>query len=340
MHTNTLYRVAKPVHAPSLLLGLAILLGAGPLASAQTPACVQRGDLDLTYCDANRDLLADAPAKGLQPSKIVIAITATEDAGAARKTYSPLMDHLASCLKRDVEMYPPIKEGAVLEAQRNGTVHIGQYATGATMFAVNFAGAVPFAAKGKQAISRYDSYNLRLIVKADSPYRQPSDLKDKRIAHTSQSSNSGNLAPRALFPELGLRPDTDYKVEFSGSHEKSMVGVRLGLYDGAAVASDVLERLIAKGDMKATDFRTLYESDPFPPDVFTMSHNLDPKLQQQIRKCFSDFQFPDFVARQLEGNNRFYPVDYRKDWQIVRLIAKSAGRMPTAASYRELVTKR
>ena len=38
------------------------------------------------------------------------------------------------------------------------------------------------------------------------------DLKGKRIAHTSPSSNSGNLAPRALFPKIGLTPDTDYKV--------------------------------------------------------------------------------------------------------------------------------
>jgi phosphonate transport system substrate-binding protein len=337
---KNLKQVKQLAHANTLALAFVALYALAGQATAQSTACAQRGDLDAQYCDANRDLLADTPSKTVQPSKLVIGITATEDAGAARKTYGPLMDHLGTCLKKDIEMYPPVREGAVMEAQRNGIVHIGQYATGATLFAVNFAGAIPFAAKGKAALSRYDGYTLRLIVRADSPYKQVGDLKDKKIAHTTQSSNSGNLAPRALFPELGLRPEADYKVEFSGSHEKSMMGVRLGLYDAAAIASDVLERLIAKGEMKSTDFRSLYESDPFPPDMFSMSHNLDPKLQQQIRKCFSEFQFPDAVSRLLEGNNRFYPVDYRKDWQIVRLIAKSAGRMPTAASYKDLVNKK
>ena len=35
------------------------------------------------------------------------------------------------------------------------------------------------------------------------------------LAHTSPSSNSGNLAPKALFPEKGLKPGEDYPIGWS-----------------------------------------------------------------------------------------------------------------------------
>ncbi len=324
-------------HSPTVLVCL--LLVTGTALAQKQPACY-RGELDEPYCDADKDMLADAPKASLSPSKIVLGISSVEDAATARRTYSPLMDHLAVCLKKDVELYPPAREGAVMEAQRNGVVHIGQYATGSTMYAVNFAGGIPFAGKGRESAGRTDGYTLKLIVRADSLAKKPIDLKGKKVAHTSQSSNSGNLAPRALFPDLGLKPDTDYKVEFSGGHDKSIMGVKLGLYDAAAVASDVMERLIAKGDIKASDFHVVYESTPFPTDAFTMSHNLDSKLQVQIRKCFADFRFPEMMSKQLEGTNRFYPMDYSKDWEVVRVIAKASGNPPNKQGYEKILAKK
>lgn len=324
------------------LLRLAAVTFVGWLTAhgAFAATCENQGELDTLYCDANRDLVADTPRPGSNPKKIVLGISSVEDAYTARRTYAPLFDHLATCLKRDIEMYPPTREGLVLEAQRNSIVHIGQYATGGTMYAVNFAGAIPFAGKGRESAGRTDHYTLKLLVRADAPFKQPSDLKGKKIAHSTQSSNSGNLAPRALFPELGLKPDVDYKVEFSGAHDKSIVGVKVGLYDAAAVASDVLDRLIAKGDIKTTDFRVLYESDPFPTDAFAMSANLDAKLQNQIRNCFLEFKFPDTMSKQLEGTNRFYPLEYKRDWSVVRLIAKAAGNAPSKANYQKILDKK
>jgi phosphonate transport system substrate-binding protein len=310
------------------------------VANAHAQSCASRGELDALYCDKNGDLVADTPTATVNPSKLVLGISSVEDASTSRRTYSPLMDHLSVCLKKDIEMYPPVREGAVMDAQRTGVVHIGQYATGATMYAVNFAGGIVFAGKGREQAGRTDNYTLKLLVRADSAVKSPSELKGKRIAHTSASSNSGNLAPRALFPDLGLKPDVDYKVEFSGAHDKSIQGVKLGLYDGAAVASDVLERLIAKGEVKASDFKVVFESEPFPTDAFAMSHNLDLKLQGQIRKCFADFKFPEAMSRQLEGTNRFFPMDYKKDWSVVRQIAKASGNAVNAAGYQKILDKR
>jgi phosphonate transport system substrate-binding protein len=309
-----------------------------PLA-ADSAACPYRGDLDTAYCDADRNGVADLPPQNVLPKNLYISITSTEDANVARATYGDFIAHLGRCLKRGVFLFGSTKEAQAMEAMRTGQVHIAQFATGSTMFAVNFAGAVPFAAKGLISTGKIGTYSLLLLVKADSAYKKPTDLKGKRVAHTSASSNSGNLAPRALFPRLGLAPDTDYKVEYSGKHDNSVNGVLWGLYDGAAVASDVFERMVAKGEVKRESFRVIYQSDGFPNDQFSYAHDLEPKLAGEIKQCFYKYKWPENMIQSLEKNDAFFPVDYKTDWQLVRTIAEASGKKATKAAYQQLISK-
>ena len=104
---------------------------------------------------------------------------------------------------------------------RSGRLHFAAFSTGPTGFAVNLAGAVPFAAHGIE--SGVQGYRLLAVVKASSPYQKISELKGKKVAHTAPSSNSGHLAPQVLFPTEGLKPGADYKPLMSGGHDKSIL---------------------------------------------------------------------------------------------------------------------
>src|SRR6185436_10517547 len=99
-----------------------------------------------------------------------------------------------------------------------------------------------FAVKGNA--TELQGYRLIAVVKSTSPYYKLSDLKGRRVAHTSPASNSGNLAPHILFPPEGLRPGEDYRPLMSGSHDKSAMGVAVGDYDMAPLASDVFDRMV------------------------------------------------------------------------------------------------
>jgi phosphonate transport system substrate-binding protein len=44
------------------------------------------------------------------------------------------------------------------------------------------------------------------------------------------------------------------------------------------------------------------------------------------------------MSKQLEGNNRFYPVEYNRDWKLVRQIAKASGTRMDKAAYDKIVT--
>jgi phosphonate transport system substrate-binding protein len=286
------------------------------------------------YCDANKDLVADLPTdqkKWKNPSTIVFTYTPVEDPAVYENIFKPFTTHLAQCLDKKVVFYQVQSNAAEIEAMRSGRLHVGGFSTGPTAFAVNLAGAIPFAVKG--TAKEFQGYNLIVIVKASSPYQKLSDLKGKKVAHTAPSSNSGHLAPLALFPAEGLTPDKDYKVIFSGKHDQSVLGVNSGDYDAAAVASDVFHRMGVRGQVKEADFRVIYRSQKFPTSSFAYAHDLDPKLADKMLSCFYDYRFPAEMQKAFDGADRFFPINYKTSWEVVREVAKGSGQGFDKASY-------
>jgi phosphonate transport system substrate-binding protein len=313
---------------------LTLLLGAGMAAQAQAQSCANRGDLDQQYCDANKDLVADTPleaGKLKTPSTIVFTYTPVEDPAVYENIFKPFTTHLAACTARKVVFYQVQSNAAEIEAMRSGRLHVGGFSTGPTAFAVNIAGAVPFAVKGTE--KEFQGYHLIVVVKKESPFKTLADLKGKKVAHTAPSSNSGHMAPMALFPKQGLTPEKDYKILFSGKHDQSILGVKSGDYDAAPVASDVFHRMASRGQIKEDEFRILWTSEKFPTSSFAYAHDLEPKFRDQLLKCFYDYRFPAEMQKAFDGADRFVPVTYQKDWAVVRQVAESGGESFNRAGY-------
>jgi len=303
---------------------LAVLTVCPAAVSAQE--CAHRGILDPMYCDEDRDLVADPPkdsGKWKDPGTLIFTYTPVEDPAVYRDLFKPFMSYLEQATGKKVTYYTVHSNAAQIEAMRSGRLHVGGFSTGPTGFAVNLAGAVPIAVKGFP--DGLQGYNLILLVRADSSYQKPADLKGKKVAHTSPSSNSGNLAPRVLLPAQGLVPEKDYQVLFSGKHDQSVMGVLSGDYDAAPVASDVYERMVRRGTVKAEDFRIIYRSDVFPTSSFAYAHDLHPDLVRKIVGAFHTYRFPEEMKKAFDGADRFYPITYMKDWAVVRQIAEGTG---------------
>ncbi len=324
-----------------MLTGKSLIAAAGlalaslaPLPAQAQDTCSNRGQLDTNYCDEDRDLVADAPKdpkRWRDPSALIWAYTPVEDPAVYANIFKPFTDHLQACTGKRIVYFPVQSNSAQIEAMRSGRLHFAGFSTGPTGFAVNLAGAVPFAAKGVGTEVR--GYNLVAIVKASSPYRTLADLKGKKVAHTSPSSNSGNLAPRVLFPDQGLTPDTDYRPLMSGGHDKSVLGVASGDYDAAAVASDVFDRMVTRGTVKGDDFRVIYKSPVFPTSSFAHAHDLKPELASKVRECFFSFRFTPDMQKEFNGDDRFLPITYKDNWAVVRDVAEKSGTPYNKAAY-------
>jgi phosphonate transport system substrate-binding protein len=320
---------------------------AGCLASlalalpAVAQGCAQRGDLDARYCDNNGDLVADTPADAKQqqnPSTLIFSYTPVEDPAVYENVFADFMTHLSKTTGKRVRWYPAESYAAQVEAMRSGRLHIAGVATGPTPYAVNLAGFVPIVAM-ENADGGF-GYKLWLIVPKDSPIKAIADLKGKRVAHVAPSSNSGDLAPRALFKAQGIEPDKDYTVVYSGKHDNSIMGVVNRDYDAAPVASTVVERMAARKMFKEDDIRIVYESAPFPRTAFGVAHDLTPELQQKIKEAFISFDFKkSALAKEFKDVQKFGAIDYKEAWRDIRTIQKASGVSYNQDSLSKLGTK-
>ena len=306
-----------------LFFSIAFIVGMNGTASA---ACKNRGDLDTVFCDEDGDLLADTPKsadKWLDPATLIFSYTAVEDPSVYENVFSELMEHIAMKTGKKVKWYGPESYAAQVEAMRSGRLHISGFAAGATVYGVNLGGFHPQAMMGNKD-GTFRGYKLWLITYRDSDIYKVTDLKGRKIAHVTPSSNSGNQAPRALFKNMGVVPDVDYKVIYSGKHDNSIMGVVNKDYDAAPVASTVMQRMMERGIFEPSEVRIIWESDQFPGTSYGCAYNLAPKLQEKVREAFLTFDWTgsglakDFGKRA----DSFIPVDYIKHWKVIRTIQK------------------
>ena len=125
----------------------------------------------------------------------------------------------------------------------------------------------------------------------DSDIKTVQDLKGRKVAHVTPSSNSGNQAPRALFKDMGVVPDVDYKVIYSGKHDNSIMGVVNKDYDAAPVASTVMQRMVERGVFDQSAGAHHLEIGPIPGTSYGYIYNLHPTLQKQVEEAFLTFDW-------------------------------------------------
>ncbi len=237
MYINILLRRMTRACAASLFAAAFLFGISAPLSAAED--CSNRGDLDSRFCDADGDLVADTPtdaSKWLNPDTLIFSYTPVEDPSVYENVFTEFMAYLSKATGKKTKWYGAESYAAQVEAMRSGRLHVAGISTGPTVFGVNLAGYVPIAIMGKDD-GRF-GYKLQLITHKDTDIMKVSDLKGRNVAHVTPSSNSGNQAPRALFKSLGVEPDKDYEVKYSGKHDNLVIAAS-GDFDAAHLAEEI-----------------------------------------------------------------------------------------------------
>ena len=327
----------RAVRVLPLLVTLALVLVFQLAPAEAAEQCAHRGKLDVLYCDEDRDLIADAPKdpkKLVSPDTLIFAYVPVEDPAVYATTFSDLLRYIEKVTGKKTQYFGPQNYAAQIEAMRSGRLHITGFATGSVPFAVNLAGAVPFAVMGSEQGGA--GYHLIVITQAaNAKINSVADLKGKRVAHVSQTSNSGHQAPVYFFSKMGVVPGKDYEIRFTGKHDNSILGVVNGDYDAAAVAHTVLERMVNRGVVKKTDYKVVYTSPLFPVAGWSYAHDLDPKLAEKIKEAFATFKIEgSSLAKEWKPPRytRFVPVSYKKNWEAVVGIQEANGIVYTKDS--------
>ena len=311
---------------PAVIAALAGALALSSAASAQEDC--PRGTLDKAYCDRNGDLTADPPTdpkKLLNPSTLIFAYTPTEDPAVYQKAWDGFLKHLEKVTGKKVVFFPVQSNAAQYEAMRSGRLHVAGVNAGGNATAVNCAGFVPFTMMASPDNSF--GYEMEIIVPADSAIKKPTDLKGHKIAFTDATSNSGFKAPSAILKaDFNLEAKRDFEPVFSGKHDNSILGVVNKDYEAAAVANSVLNRMLDRKVFDPAKIRSIYKSETFPTTGYGTVYNLDPKLVENIKKAF--FEFPwegSALAAEFKKEGKFIPIEYKKDWAVLRKIDEATG---------------
>jgi phosphonate transport system substrate-binding protein len=312
--------------AATALAALAVALALSGAARAQEDC--PRGLLDKAYCDRNGDLVADTPTdakKLINPSTLIFSYTPVEDPAVYQKVWDGFIKNMEKVTGKKVMFFPVQSNAAQVEAMRSGRLHVAGVNAGGNALAVNCAGLVPFTMMAAKDNSF--GYEMEIIVPADSAIKKPEDIKGHKLGFSDATSNSGYKAPSAILKaDFNLEAKRDYEPAFSGKHDNTILGVVNKDYEAGAVANSVLNRMIERKVFDPAKIRSIYKSQTFPTTGYGYVYNLDPALVAKIKEAF--FSFPwegSALAAEFKKEAKFIPIDYKKDWAVLRKIDEATG---------------
>ncbi len=319
---------AKSIVTVLAAIGLVWTMNMATSQRADAASDCARGTLDKQYCDIDKDMVADLPtdpADWVNPDTIIFSYTPVEDPAVYQKVWDGFINHMAEVTGKKVVFFPVQSYAAQYEAMRSGRLHIAGVNTGGNPVAVNCAGFVPFAMMAS-ADGSY-GYEMEIIVPASSDIMTPSDIKGRTLTFTSPTSNSGNKAPSALLKsEFGLVKDVDFKTNFSGKHDNSVLGIANGDYEVAPVANSVMNRMIDRKVVDPATFRTIYKSETFPTTGYGHANNLDPTVVAKIKHAFFTFKWEGSdLQKEFKKEGRFVSIHHKSDWNVIRKIDAANG---------------
>jgi phosphonate transport system substrate-binding protein len=306
------------------------IFAAGLAAASLIGVTLNASALDARFKDADGDLVADVPTNPselVDPSTLIFAYTPVEDPAVYGKVWDGFLKHMEKVTGKRVQFFPVQSNAAQIEAMRAGRLHVAGFNTGSNPIAVACAGFVPFT----MMASKKDEfgYEMEIITYPGSGIEKIEDIKGKKMAFTSETSNSGYKAPSALLAqEFKMVAGKDYEPVFSGKHDNSIIGVANKDYPAAAIANSVKARMVARNVVKADATKVLYKSQTFPTTGYGYVHNLKPELAAKVKEAFFTFNWEGSeLLKEFEKSEppqeKFLPITFKTHWDVVRQIDKA-----------------
>ena len=257
---------------------------------------------------AENAILQVALATGLSPS-------------ASLARYQAITDYLSAKLGQPVELLQRKTYAEVDDLLREGKVDIAfvcssSYVLGRDGFGLQLV-AVP-------VIHGTSDYHSAIIVSAASSITSFDQLKGKSMALADPQSASGALYLYSKVAGLGGLSWLKSYI-FTYSHDYSIVAVRDGLVDGAAVDSNVLAAAIARDPQLNNSLRIIDTSPSYANNPVVAKSNLDLALFNRVQTLLLGMDSdPDGRAALTRADmDRFVLLDDER-YDSVRLLIQKA----------------
>jgi len=227
-----------------------------------------------------------ASAAPAQTQEIRFGLIPSEDADKLIADSRPFIEALEKSIGVKIKPFVAIDYSAVIEAIKSDKLEIAFLGPNAYVLAKDKVKAsVEPVGRGVMEQTGKSSYKALIIAHPARPIANLADLKGKTFALVDPASTSGNLVPRYVFEQNKINPEKDFKsLYYSGTHQASLIAVKEGKVDAAAIADEVYDLAISRGQLKQSDVKIIHTSDPIPGSPFVVRTNLPKDLQEKLKK--------------------------------------------------------
>ena len=220
------------------------------------------------------------------PKKLTIGLIPTESSSHITDRFDNLHKYLEKKLGIPVELKTSTDYAGVIAAMQFKHVDLAYFGPKSYVEAAQRANAECFAIEVDESGNR--GYYSLLIAKKGSQITSMQAAKGKVFAFTDPNSTSGMLVPTIYFmKELKIEPEKYFsRVIYSGSHEASMLAVKAGKVDIAAISDLDMNRGEGKFWEQEKDFAVLWKSKLIPGSNMAYRKDLPESLKKALKEAF------------------------------------------------------
>ena len=173
------------------------------------------------------------------------------------------------------------------------------------------------------------------ITHVDTDIYTMEDFRGRSFAFVNEASTSGFLFPAYdLIRQFDLdatqiaMPGHSFStVVMSGAHDNSIIGVYNGDFEGAAVATILLDSLHDSGIIDRNAIRVVGQTREHPSVSYIARSELGPELIATLRAFLLNYDNPEFFATMSafpDPNNRWIEAD-AEGYEYVQSLARTLG---------------
>ena len=199
-----------------------------------------------------------APAAADHGDGVRIGVLHQRGPDVATQAWTPMIDHFSRRLPGTHFELVPLdysKLGPAVEKREVDFIFTaaGQYVD----LEVNYGVSRIATVKSTGPNGDFSEYGGVVVVRANQDIQKVEALRGKTLLIPDELSFGGWQMQRREFRAIGMEPGKDFKLARSGNNENTFIDLLDGKGDAATARSDVFERMVRDGKLKAEDFRLL-----------------------------------------------------------------------------------
>ncbi|PMG73673.1 histidine kinase [Shewanella sp. 10N.286.51.B7] len=262
-------------------------------------------------------LLSFISSAWAKPQELHVGVLANWGDQQAIARWTPMMDYLNEQVPDTHFNVYPGNFVALNQAMESGEIQFiitnpGQYLYLSNQFPLSWLATM----RSRRHNGATSAIGSAVIVKADSEYRTLYDLKNKSVAASDPHALGGYQATIGLMHKLGMDSKNYFKeIHFLGFPlDPLLYQVRDGNVDAAITPLCTFEDMVARGLIKAEEYRILNPSKPkgfdcqcsthlYPNWSFAANESVDNELSKAITQALMKLpsEHPAAITAQLKG---------------------------------------